>query len=113
MQYFVHSNEWVSSPPYVNLCFVILLYVGYILSGQSSPRPVNGPIRLWRTGATSRSYSSGLVQIVYNGQWGNICGDGTFGLTEAEVICHQLGFTGAVSWGRASSIGKQMWAVLL
>ena len=103
MQYFVHSNEWVSSPPYVNLCFVILLYVGYILSGQSSPRPVNGPIRLWRTGATSRSYSSGLVQIVYNGRWGNICGDGTFDLAEAEVICHQLGFTGAVSWGRASS----------
>ena len=62
----------------------------------------NGPIRLWRSGATSTSYTSGRVQILYNSQWGNICDDqfGNFGSDEATVICHQLGYTGASSWSK-------------
>ena len=62
----------------------------------------NGPIRLWRNGNTSLSYTSGRVQLVYNRQWGNICADVEFGLTEAFVICHQLGYTGASSQSRAA-----------
>ena len=37
----------------------------------------------------------------YNNRWGNICDDGRFGITEATVICHQLGYTGASSYSRA------------
>ena len=57
----------------------------------------SGVVRLWRSGSTSTSYSSGRVQIYYNSQWGNICDDYQFGTTEAHVICHQLGYTGASS----------------
>ena len=38
---------------------------------------------------------------MYNSQWGNICDDESFGITEATVICHQLGYTGASSYSRA------------
>ena len=61
----------------------------------------NGPIRLWRNGSSSLSFTSGRVQLVYNSQWGNICDDVSFGITEATVICHQLGYTGASSYSRA------------
>ena len=67
--------------------------------------PVNGPIRLWRNGNTASTHTSGQVQLVYNGRWGNICGANNFGSTEATVICHQLGYTGASSWG----LGSKMW----
>ena len=70
------------------------------VSPSSAP---NGPIRLWRNGHTSLSYTSGRVQLVYNRQWGNICDDAEFGLAEASVICHQLGYTGAINWTNAQS----------
>lgn len=37
------------------------------------------------------------VHIYFNNVWGNICNDSSFGDTEADVICHQLGYTGASS----------------
>ena len=67
------------------------------VTGQLS----NGPIRLWRNGNSSLSFTSGRVQLLYNSQWGNICDDVSFGITEATVICHQLGYTGASSYSRA------------
>ena len=67
-----------------------------------------GAIRLvlWRDSSTSLSYTSGRVQLVtdYRRQWGNICDDSSFGKTEATVICHQLGYTGASSYSRARDI---------
>ena len=62
-----------------------------------------GSIRLWRNGSTSLSYTSGRVQVVariFGSEWGNICDDSSFGLIEATVICHQLGYTGASSYSR-------------
>ena len=38
--------------------------------------------------------------MYYNG-WGNICYDYYYGYSEANVICHQLGYTGASSYSRA------------
>ena len=65
------------------------------------PGQSNGPIRLWRSGTTSVSYTFGRVQVLYNSRWGNICDQsGNFGTNEATVICHQLGYTGASSWSR-------------
>ena len=68
----------------------------------------SGVVRLWRSGTTSPIYSSGRVQIYYNSQWGNICDDTQFGITEAHVICHQLGYTGASSQSRQSSDRYEM-----
>ena len=59
-----------------------------------------GTVRLYRNGVadTSQSWSSGIVQIYYDNEWGNICDDYSFGSDEADVICHQLGYTGASSY---------------
>ena len=77
----------------------------YFVIGKKIPK--NGPIRLYHSNGTtsapySSPYTSGRVLLVYDGQWGNICGDVKFGITEANVICHQLGYTGASHQSRAS-----------
>ena len=63
-----------------------------------------GFVRLYRNGVTSSSYYYGIVQIWYNGQWGNICDDNHYDQYEADVICHQLGYTGAYSYSRAGLV---------
>ena len=64
----------------------------------------NGIVRLYRNGVTSSSYYYGIVQIWYNGEWGNICDDDDYDQYEADVICHQLGYTGASSYSRAEVV---------
>ena len=58
-------------------------------------------MRLYHNGVTSSSYYYGIVQIWYNGQWGNICYDSYYDQYEADVICHQLAYAGASSYSRA------------
>ena len=70
------------------------------LSGQTAV-PRRGTVRLVRNGQHFPSYTSGRVQI-YLTSWGHICDDVDFASTEADVICHQQGFTGAASNSRAS-----------
>ena len=60
----------------------------------------NGAIILFRNGFASSSYYYGIVRVYYNG-WGNICDDYYYNSAEANVICHQLGYTGASSYTRA------------
>ena len=73
-----------------------------LLFSAGHVQSTNGPIRLWRNGNSSKEFTSGRVQLVYDSEWGNICWDANFGLTEADVICHQLGYTGALDYDRAS-----------
>ena len=53
--------------------------------------------------STIQAYTSGIVEIYYSNTWGNICDDSYFGYNEANVICHQLAFTGVSSYGNAGS----------
>ena len=73
--------------------------------------PSSGTIRLVRNGATSPNYTSGVVQVWWNGQWGNICNDASFGYDEADVVCHQLGWSGASYY--TSSQNDRFVAMLL
>ena len=58
----------------------------------------NGGVRLWRNGSPVMD-SYGVVQYYENGEWGNVCNDAAFGVDEANTVCRQLGFTGALSYG--------------
>ena len=66
--------------------------------------PQSGALILTRNGIYSRQYTSGRV-VLYgigglssNKYWGNICRRTTFSLNVANVICHQLSYTGASTW---------------
>ena len=77
---------------------VNIFYYFYAFSGV-------GALRLVRNNrySTTQAYTAGIVEIYYSSTWGNICDDSSFGSTEADVICHQLAFTGASSYGNAGS----------
>ena len=94
-------------PHPIQVCSVIVSN-GRIFDFSHAVPSGSGVVRLWRFGSTSLLYSSGRVQIYYNSQWGNICDDSQLGLTEAHVICHQLGYTGASSQSRQSSDRYEM-----
>uniref|UniRef100_A0A1X7SLH1 SRCR domain-containing protein n=1 Tax=Amphimedon queenslandica TaxID=400682 RepID=A0A1X7SLH1_AMPQE len=68
---------------------------GLILNSVSK-----GALVLTRDNVPSPSYYYGTIRVYYNG-WGNICDDYYYSYTEANVICHQLGYTGASSYSRA------------
>ena len=77
----------------MNNSYFELMEIFYI--GPSSV----GAIRLWNRGSTSLYNTAGRVQVWYGGQWGNICVRNTyFGYYEANVVCHQLGWSGASTY---------------
>ncbi|XP_043088734.1 LOW QUALITY PROTEIN: galectin-3-binding protein A [Puntigrus tetrazona] len=49
--------------------------------------------------------SSGRVEVFHDGQWGTVCDDG-WDLAEAQVVCRQLGFPGAVSVTSGGQYGE-------
>ena len=59
----------------------------------------NGDIRL-----VGSSTARGRLEIYLNSQWGTVCDDG-FDEAEAQVVCHQLGYTGYITYGTASDLG--------
>ncbi|XP_019855766.1 PREDICTED: neurotrypsin-like isoform X1 [Amphimedon queenslandica] len=103
----------------MGLLSVLLLLIGLIYTAHCQNR---GTVRLVRSGTFSSSYSAGIVQIYYftssssTNRWGNICYDSSFGSTEASVICNQLGYNGASSYGRdgsTSSYGTDSSATII
>ena len=50
----------------------------------------------------------GAIEILHDGRWGPICDDG-FAMTEADVACRHLGFTGATSFSTITGESAEFW----
>ena len=54
----------------------------------------------------------GRVEVHYSGTWGAICGE-YWDLKDADVVCNQLGYDGALSALRGAAFGEGMGPIWL
>ena len=70
----------------------------------TSPKPQNDRLQ-FRLVGYPRKHNEGRIEIFYKGEWGTICDD-DFSLSNANVLCRQLGFVSATGWTHSAKYGK-------
>lgn len=51
------------------------------------------------------SPSEGRLELFYSGEWGTVC-SASFTIVEANVVCRQLGYSGALTYYNDAYFGK-------
>nr|XP_019953640.1 PREDICTED: lysyl oxidase homolog 3 isoform X1 [Paralichthys olivaceus] len=70
----------------------------------ATPQPQTERLKVRLTGYP-RKHNEGRVELFYKGEWGTICDD-DFSITNANVLCRQLGFVSATGWTHSAKYGK-------
>ncbi|KAJ7989829.1 hypothetical protein DPEC_G00308550 [Dallia pectoralis] len=79
-----------------------------LFSKSSSELPQEGMVRLMG----GQRDSEGRVEVYHEGKWGTICDDG-WDLAEAQVVCRQLRFPGAISAVTGGTYGEGSGSIWL
>lgn len=69
-----------------------------------SPQSLTGRLKVRLTGYP-RKHNEGRIELFYKGEWGTICDD-DFSISNANVLCRQLGFVSATGWTHSAKYGK-------
>ncbi|KAK2892201.1 lysyl oxidase homolog 3B isoform X3 [Channa argus] len=71
---------------------------------SASPQPQTERLKV-RLAGYPRKHNEGRIELFYKGEWGTICDD-DFSITNANVLCRQLGFVSATGWTHSAKYGK-------
>eukprot|EP00076_Gallus_gallus_P031273 XP_015156778.1 lysyl oxidase homolog 3 isoform X6 [Gallus gallus] len=77
-----------------------------------SPTSSSVPPLKFRLAGYPRKHNEGRIEVFYNEEWGTICDD-DFTLSNAQVLCRQLGFVGATGWAHSAKYGKGVGRIWL
>ena len=87
--------------PYIFIALRTTRY--FLLNAAEISKEVEGSIRLL---GGSGSHE-GIVEMFFPGQWTTVC-DRHWGMSEAEVVCRQLGYSGAVAAPHGSNFSVEI-----